>query len=201
MADDRVSIGMRITAGELRGRRVVHARRNRVVRPTTARVREALFNIVGTLHGATVLDCFSGSGVMALEALSRGAGSVVSIEEQRQAVRSMQALSREWGLTARWRIRQMELTCALPQFEGSHFSLIFADPPYRSGWLQRLPQLLIEHRVTADYLVIEESSAESVAWSAPVIHLSSRRYGESTLHFLQLQQGGIDEDCCLSGDF
>ncbi|MDX8414412.1 MAG: 16S rRNA (guanine(966)-N(2))-methyltransferase RsmD [Mariprofundales bacterium] len=182
---------MRITAGSLRGRRVLHAKQNRVVRPTTARVREALFNIIGTLNGATVLDCFSGSGVVALEALSRGANAVVSLEQQHDAVCSMQLIGEQWGLTDRWSIMRADVARALPSLANSHFSLIFADPPYRSDWSQQLPQLLVQHHITADHLVIEEASSVTVAWSAAVTLLSSRRYGESTLHFLQLEEEAI----------
>jgi len=166
----------------------LHAKQNRVVRPTTSRVREALFNIIGTLNGASVLDCFAGSGVVAIEALSRGASRVISLEQQHGAVRSMQFLGEEWGLTDRWSIMQADVARALPSLANSHFSLIFADPPYGSDWSQQLPQLLLQYHITADHLVIEEASSVTVAWSAAVTLLSSRRYGESSLHFLQLEE-------------
>jgi len=179
---------MRITAGTLRGRRMLHAKKNRDVRPTTSRVREALFNIVGNLEGAKVLDCFAGSGIVAVECLSRGACNVVSLEQQHGAVRSMQTIGQQWGLVDRWSIRQIDVARALPSMSNSHFSLIFSDPPYHSDWSQRLPQLLIQHHITADHIVIEEASDVTIAWPTPVTVLSSRRYGESTLHFIQLQE-------------
>jgi len=179
---------MRITAGSLRGRRLRHTKRNHGVRPTTARVREALFNIIGNLERATVLDCFAGSGIIAIEAISRGARSVVSLEQQHDAVHSMQAVAQAWKLTDYWKIKQTDVARALSSMASSHFSLIFADPPYHSDWSQRLPQLLQQYAITADQLVIEEASDVTVAWPTQVSLLSSRRYGESTLHFLQLEE-------------
>ena len=179
---------MRITAGGLRGRRIRHAKKNGVVRPTTARVREALFNIIGSVSGGCVLDCFAGSGIMALEALSRGAARAVSIEQQYAAIRGMEAVRREWGLEERWELHRGGVAHLLASLGDRRFTLLYADPPYRSGWEERLPRLLIDHRIRADHVVIEAASDSTIAWPTEVTVLSSRRYGESCLHFLQLQE-------------
>jgi len=151
-------------------------------------VREALFNIIGNIKEAKVLDCFAGSGVMAVEAISRGACEVVSIEQQRRAVRNMYHLSSQWEIGDRWNILHHDVAQILPALANSHYSLIFADPPYHSDWPQRLPQLLIHYHISADHIVIEEASDTNVVWPLQVSHISSRRYGESTLHFLQLKE-------------
>ncbi len=157
------------------------------MRPTTARAREALFNIIGSIHGMDVLDCFSGSGIIALEALSRGARSAVSIERDRRATAALHQVRDQWQLADRWEIVTGDLARALSRVAGRHFGLIFADPPYRSDWPQRLPSLLLHHRIRADLLVIEEASASPPAWPEAVQTSETRRYGESALHFVQLR--------------
>ena len=79
---------MRIVAGEFRGRRLV-APSGSGTRPTSDRVRESLFSIVGPVDGDVVLDVFAGTGALAMEALSRGASSAVAIERDRSAVRAL----------------------------------------------------------------------------------------------------------------
>ncbi|RMH49953.1 MAG: 16S rRNA (guanine(966)-N(2))-methyltransferase RsmD [Zetaproteobacteria bacterium] len=178
---------MRITAGRLHGRRV-RGGCGSGVRPTTARVREALFNILGPIEGGRVLDCFSGSGMIALEALSRGAASALSIERDRKAVARMEELRRAWGLERCWRILPGDVGRALTRLAGSRFTLIFADPPYRSAWPERLIPLLQRHRIRSEWLVIETAGASMPAWPAAVVDDEVRRYGESTLHFLRLAE-------------
>jgi 16S rRNA (guanine966-N2)-methyltransferase len=80
---------MRIIAGSHKGH-TIHAPRGRDTRPTSDRVRENVFNIVGPLDGAAVLDLYAGSGAMGLEALSRGAASAVFVERDAEAVRAIE---------------------------------------------------------------------------------------------------------------
>src|SRR5207342_2144283 len=81
--------GMRIVGGEHRGARIF-APKGKDTRPTSDRVREAAFNLIGPVDGATVLDLFAGSGAMGLEAVSRGAVSATFVENDREAVRSIE---------------------------------------------------------------------------------------------------------------
>ena len=80
---------MRIIAGSHKGH-TIHAPRGRDTRPTSDRVRENVFNIVGPLDGAAVLDLYAGSGAMGLEALSRGAARAVFVEREADAVRAIE---------------------------------------------------------------------------------------------------------------
>ena len=80
---------MRIVGGEHRGARIF-APKGKDTRPTSDRVREAAFNLIGPVDGATVLDLFAGSGAMGLEALSRGAVSATFVEDDREAARSIE---------------------------------------------------------------------------------------------------------------
>lgn len=120
---------MRVVAGTLGGR-TLRAPRGRATRPTSDRVREAVFSILADVGGATVLDLFAGSGAMAIEAISRGAGQATLVDSSAAAVavirRNLQAL----GIDAEV-LRQGAL-----QFLGNarthprQYDLVFLDPPY-----------------------------------------------------------------------
>ncbi|PJA31994.1 MAG: 16S rRNA (guanine(966)-N(2))-methyltransferase RsmD, partial [Zetaproteobacteria bacterium CG_4_9_14_3_um_filter_53_7] len=137
---------MRISAGFLRSR-VIHVPDVPGLRPTPAKVRQALFNILGPLDDLSLLDLFSGSGVMALEALSRGAISAVSVEQNRRLTRDMEQIRNDWDLTERWQIKTALVEKALAQMAGESFDLIFADPPYQQGFTEQLPLWLDEHGI------------------------------------------------------
>jgi len=170
-------------AGAMRGR-VIPVPEVPGLRPTPAKVRQALFNILGPVDGFDVLDLYAGSGIMALEALSRGATSAVSIERQHRAVRSIRQACALLQLEARWQIRHGSVEQGLMALSGSRFDLIFADPPYAQGLASALPALLDRRAVACDRLVIEESAREQPEWPAGWQCLQSRRYGDSCLHFL-----------------
>jgi len=150
------------------------------LRPTPSRVREALFNILGDLQGASVLDLFAGSGVISLEALSRGASSVLSIESDRTACQAMKVIQESWG-TEGWTIQSASLPKALPT--GQHFDFIFADPPYNTGLAAQIPAWLAKQDISYTNLVIEESSRSRLQWKQDIWPVQSRKYSETTLYF------------------
>lgn len=174
---------MRITAGDLRGR-VLKIPEIAGLRPTPSKVRQALFNILGPVEAYSMLDLFSGSGVMALEALSRGAASAISLEQNRQLTRRMQGICSDWGLEKQWQIRCATVEKGLAALNGERFDLIFADPPYQQGYCETIPQLLERFDIGCEQLVIEESARVEPHWPSGWQCEQSRRYGDSTLHFL-----------------
>lgn len=175
---------MRITAGDLRGRRV-HVPDVAGLRPTPAKVRQALFNILGSVDELRMLDLFSGSGVMALEALSRGAASACSIEQNRRLCRDMEQRREQWRInSANWQIQATTVEKGLMTLAGHHFDLIFADPPYQQGFTEKIPQLLDLHEIGCDQLVMEESGKVTPHWPAGWRCHQSRPYGDTILHFL-----------------
>ncbi|MDX8384617.1 MAG: 16S rRNA (guanine(966)-N(2))-methyltransferase RsmD, partial [Ghiorsea sp.] len=171
---------MRITAGSMRGRTIA-VPNIQGLRPTSSRVREALFNILGDVQGDRVLDLFAGSGVMGIEALSRGASSLHSIESNRQACQAMQGLQQAWGMSE-WQITSALLPKALHHVDKS-FDLIFADPPYDQGLSVQIPAWLASHGIAYQRLIIEESSRAKLCWQEDFMPESHRKYGESTLYF------------------
>lgn len=129
---------MRIIAGEFRGR-TIKAPEGLTARPTTDRVREALFSMIlsrfGALEEARVLDLFAGSGALGLEALSRGAAYTLFVESDANARGAIRNNCEELGLTGRTRIFKRDAADLgpLPAGKGGPFDLVFLDPPYGQG--------------------------------------------------------------------
>lgn len=119
---------MRIIAGRLKGRRV-EAPAGSDVRPTSDRLRETLFNVLAdSVRGARVLDAFAGTGALGLEAWSRGAASVVFVENDPRALRVLQANVRACGVEDACAIIRGDFRTA--RVESPRFELVLLDPPY-----------------------------------------------------------------------
>ncbi len=135
MRSRKVGMGgrMRVIGGELGGRRL-KAPVGPGTRPTLDRVREALFNIVaGQVPGARVLDLYAGTGALAIEALSRGAGAAVLVDRDRRASAVARANLQALGLDGRTRLLTMDAERALGKLAGQVFDLVFLDPPWPAG--------------------------------------------------------------------
>ncbi len=178
---------MRITAGSFRGRSI-HIPNIAGLRPTPAKVRQALFNILGDVTGWSILDLFSGSGLMALESLSRGATRAVSIEQHHKAFELLQKVRHEWDLAERWQIMRGSLPALLGKLEGQCFDLVFADPPYERHVAEQLPSWLSRHAISCRHLVVEESARMRPRWPAGWTAVQSRRYGDTCLYFLVTEE-------------
>ncbi|MSO44982.1 MAG: 16S rRNA (guanine(966)-N(2))-methyltransferase RsmD [Thermoleophilia bacterium] len=122
---------MRVVAGEFGGRRLI-APTGASTRPTSDRVRESLFQILGTLDGHRVLDLFAGSGALGIEALSRGAATLVAVDDDRGAVEAILANVSVLGLGERVRVVRRGWRAALEADAqaGATYDLVLADPPY-----------------------------------------------------------------------
>ncbi len=175
--------GVRITAGRFRGHHIPVPEVTGV-RPTPSKARQALFNILGSLEGTVVLDLFSGSGLMALEAISRGASATVSIESNRRVIRHLQGIRKQWGIEDCWQLLHGDVHVMLASLADRHFNLVFADPPYAGGISACLPRWLDETRVSCTELVIEESARVVPTWPPGWTQRQSRRYGSTCLYFL-----------------
>jgi len=175
---------MRITAGELRGRKVA-VPNIPGLRPTPSRARQALFNILQDVQGWKVLDLFSGSGLMALECLSRKAGRVISIEKNTRLCQHMIDICETWELRSRWQIHHGEVSKITGRITETTFELVYADPPYDQGFAERIPQWLSTAEVRIEHLVIEESSRAKPRWPEGWTQTACRRYGDTCLYFLE----------------
>ncbi len=182
---------MRITGGRFRGRRLP-VPKIPDVRPTPSRARQAMFNIIGGIEGMAILDLFSGSGLMALEAISRGAATVISIEAGRHVFRHLRSMQSQWGLADCWRLVHGDVHAMLPGLGGRRFNLVFADPPYGRGISECIPGWLDEAGISCGRLVIEESSRIQPLWPRGWTSPVPRRYGDTTLHFLDREKPGAE---------
>jgi 16S rRNA (guanine966-N2)-methyltransferase len=170
---------MRVIAGELGGRTLRTARGSRT-RPTAARVREALFSMLGDVSGATVLDLFAGSGALGIEALSRGAASATFVERAPAALVALRANIEALELTGRARIRPSDALAALRE-TGSIYDLVFIDPPYamaaelEAALSRALPGLL-----RPGARVVSESDRRAPL-QLPLPLRRERRYGDTMI--------------------
>jgi 16S rRNA (guanine966-N2)-methyltransferase len=125
---------MRVIAGSLRGRRLIAPRGQAITRPTSDRVREALFAMLGDVQGASVLDLFAGTGALGIEALSRGAASALFVEHDRAALHALRANLDALGLAApAAEVRASDALAALRAVRKRGrrtYDLVFVDPPY-----------------------------------------------------------------------
>ena len=161
---------LRIIAGEARGRRL-STPEGIEVRPTTSRVREAVFNSLhsqGCLAGADVLDLFAGSGALGLEAVSRGAASATFVESAPDALAALEANIGATGFNDRCRVVPGDVMKELPRL-GDGYDVVLCDPPYRfDAW----PELL--SRLPADTVVAESEQAVELGPDWDVV--KQRRY-------------------------
>jgi len=168
---------MRVVAGSLGGRKLV-APDGYTTRPTTDRVREALFNALGSLgviDGALVADLFAGSGAVGIEALSRGAERCTFVENDRAALRALDANIETLGLGGQTRVMRSDAVSAAAAIDAD---VVFADPPYD---FDRWADLLAA--VRADFVVAE--AGDPVDAPAGWEQTRSRRYGRTWVTFLE----------------
>ena len=176
---------MRIIAGALRGRRF-NAPPDDATRPTTDRVRESIFNLLHSrmeLRGASVLDLFSGSGALALEAISRGAARAVLVEQHPKAVRTAKENASGLGVSDRIRAVRGNATTFLERPPTGRYDLVFADPPYELDAIPAIPDHARRH-APGGWLVLEHDKRISFD-DHPALD-TSRRYGRtvvSLFHF------------------
>jgi 16S rRNA (guanine966-N2)-methyltransferase len=167
---------VRIVAGSRKGHRIA-APKGTATRPTSDRVRENAFNLIGAVDGATVLDLFAGSGAMGLEALSRGAASAVFVESSREACRVINQNLDKLRLNATVLCADALRTLAT---EPNRYDLVLVDPPYDFGARERLaaslPRVLAE-----DGLLVYETGAKAEPEIDGLRVRTSRKYGAARL--------------------
>ena len=187
---------MRVIAGAMKGRKLA-ARPGHGLRPTTDKVKGALFNILGeTVIGAAFLDLYAGSGAIGMEALSRGAASVVFVESDEQRKRQIEAdlkrggfldqtsgedqrVARVWGCTAE----------AFVNLTGQgRFDVIFVDPPYQSDEVALLlPLLSAGDLLTPQGRIVVEHFHKKVPPDKvfDLVQTKRYRYGDTVLAFYE----------------
>jgi len=187
---------LRIIGGTLRGRKWNFPDAPGL-RPTPDRVRETLFNwLAPHIAGMRVVDLFAGSGALGFEALSRGAGSAVLIENDRLAAASLRAVAQRFGLTAA-RIQADDALAFLRVQPRHGCELVFLDPPFAAGLLEPALAALAGHDVLAPggFCYLEQSAREAMptlpqGWT---IHRSGKA-GEVGYHLLHAAPSDLPRD-------
>ncbi len=185
---------MRVIAGRAKGR-VLVSREGEQTRPTGDYCKELLFNCIAfSLPGASFLDLFSGSGAIAIEALSRGAKEAVLVEKDPEALGCIRANLEKTGLAGEARVLAMEVEKALEKLraEGKHFDFIFMDPPYRKGFEEKILSLGIGGLLKEDGVLIIESAFET-EFSHPGFR-EIKRKGNRTTRFTFLESIGEETE-------
>ncbi|BBH52085.1 16S rRNA (guanine(966)-N(2))-methyltransferase RsmD [Fluviispira sanaruensis] len=128
---------MRVIAGKFKRRNLTTAAGNDITRPTSDRVKESIFNMLAQeLHASNVLDLFSGSGSLGIEALSRGASKVTFVEKNHEPAHCIQMNLDSLQIPkSDYSVVKSDVTRFLASYSSQEkFDLIFADPPYKSPW-------------------------------------------------------------------
>jgi len=174
---------MRVIAGSLGGRRL-KAPAGRRTRPTSDRVREALFAMLGEVSGAVVLDLFAGTGALGIEALSRGAGRAVFVERDPAAIGALRANLEALGLPAE--VAEVRRTDALKALQAARegketYDLLFIDPPYGQAldWGPELSAALPRLLAHGARIVVESDRRAPLPLEVEVER--QRRYGDTTI--------------------
>jgi 16S rRNA (guanine966-N2)-methyltransferase len=184
---------MRIVGGKFKGRSIA-APAGQVTRPTSDRVREAIFNILShgiegfSFEGARVLDLFAGTGALGLEALSRGSRSCQFVDDDAAARGLVRRNADGLGVIGQckiWRRDATKLGLCAPQ---PPFDLVFADPPYGKGLGGKALASLVDGGWLAPgaVVVLEEAAKAEVAEVPGLTLLDRRAYGDTQVRFYRM---------------
>jgi len=183
---------MRITGGEAKGRNLA-ALKGLDIRPSSDRVREAIFNLVGQGVRGKVLDLFAGTGALGIEALSRGANEAVFVDVSDQALRIIKKNLMLCGYEERGKVYKRDLSRGLPlrsPWVEKKFDLVFLDPPYGKGLIPPVLKALVERCILASpaVLVAEARKEEVLPFSWRDLQVVDiRTYGETKIQLYEYE--------------
>ncbi len=191
---------MRIIAGALKGRVLAPVQGR--TRPTAARVREAIFNILGAaVAEARVLDLFAGTGALGIEALSRGAAAAVFVEDQPSALKGLRRNLETLGLLERSQVLPLPVAAALRQLAARRepFGLVFLDPPYGGGAASATLKALAASGLILPqaWVVAEHSRRETLPETSGALRQQTlRRYGDTqvAIYRRETEDGGREQE-------
>lgn len=184
---------MRISAGQFKGRKIgkkklfVKKEGKDDLRPTSAKVREAIFDILrNDIDGASVLDLYAGTGTVGMEALSRGAKNVVFVESVRSRAKEIGVIidSLNLGSKASMHCEPAEVYLKRASMSGECHDIIFIDPPYASGEIDKVLPLIDEYGILNGQgaVVCEHAARGAVAEAVGHLKLKKRyKYGDTAI--------------------
>jgi 16S rRNA (guanine(966)-N(2))-methyltransferase RsmD len=179
---------MRVISGSAKGI-FLKTRSNDDLRPTSSKVKEALFNILGSaVPDCSFLDCFAGTGTIGIEALSRGARKCAFIERDRSV---LPLLHHNLGLTSfneKSRVLPTDISRGLDILRGSAFDLIFVDPPYRYNDYEKVLHAIVEKEIIGSdgFIVVEHYHKTEIKYCDKELSRARyEKYGQTSLTFLR----------------
>lgn len=175
---------MRITGGNLKGRKVISGFAKHV-RPSTDFMRESMFNVIQhryQIEEASILDLFSGSGIVSLEFLSREAASVLSVDKDKKNITAQNWVKNEFKLE-NWEIDMDDAFKFLRNNDNLKFDYIFADPPYDLPNIIELPMLSLSLLNEGGVFILEHRQGLQFQ----VLPLFQKKYGDTLLSFFENQ--------------
>ena len=181
---------VRIIAGKAKGCRLVQVPLGKA-RPTSDRVKEALFNILPDLEGLRFIDLFAGSGNVGLEAMSRGATQTYFVEQTPAMIKLIKNNIEKCRLECRHELLPVSVERAFQILmgRGAKFDIIFADPPYDSGWVEKTVRLLSTGELFAHNALaaIQHSRREALPDDTGMLGLADqRRYGDTLISIFKI---------------
>ena len=181
---------MRVIGGNARGRRL-KVPKGQAVRPTSDRVKEALFNILPhDLSGIRLLDLFAGTGNVSIEAISRGAAEAILIDSSEKSGKVIRENLRSLNFTDRASVRIVPVSRALRLLarRGETFDMIFLDPPYQRSWVRACLEPISSGNLLrkSGTLVVEHSAREQPETEyGSLVLKDQRKYGDTWLSFFE----------------
>ena len=177
---------MRVISGKFKGKRLFSPVDNKV-RPTTDRIKETLFNILYSTDAVygQVLDLFSGSGALGIEALSRGAERVVFVDKDPVSIK-LTYMNLNHVLAENYEVYNTDFQVALRKLNGRKFDIIFADPPYNAGLEAKILQGIRENDILSygGIMVIEHSKENELQIRDKSFIIDKRICGNTALTFI-----------------
>jgi len=175
---------LRVISGDKKGQRLVSLKRGKL-RPTSDKVKGAIFNVIQSVEGKKVLDLFAGSGALGIEALSRGAEKVVFVENSYASINLVRKNLERFGFKNKTVVIKKEVLKFLKGGRREHFDLILADPPYGKGICQKIIDILAYQSFlnTDGILVIEHHKKEKIEKGLNFILLKQGKYGDTRVSF------------------
>lgn len=189
------STRLRIIGGQWRGRRLSFPLLPGL-RPTPDRVRETLFNWLNSrLPGSRCLDLFAGSGALGLEALSREAAQVDFVEQAKPAANAIRSALELLEAGGRGRVHQADAGTFIRKPPAAPYDLIFLDPPFHQGWLDRILPLLGPDRIAPEGRIYVEHEVEGgePQWPEAWTRLREKRAGQVAYCLFAVDQAGRSE--------
>ncbi len=179
---------MRVISGKYRGHHLVSFNADHI-RPTTDRVKETLFNIIQTSVGeAQVLDLFSGTGSLGIEALSRGAAQVLFVEKSKKSIQILEKNLEKLKVDEPYKILQKDVISFLKGYEGEPFDLIFADPPFTEKMAHDVVEAVDASKAMGPHslLMIESARHEKMLDDYNTLsRVDVREFGDKFLSFFR----------------